>query len=208
VLTYAVVIAGISEVIYLGSKVFDDTLPIHIEVLLPAFVLGCVMKTSHEQEHEPGEARARHWVASAFMVLVGLSMPSMFGGSAAAAETATTVSAAQPMPGWGVIALHVLAVTVLSNIGKMYPALTYRGEADWRQRMAVAVAMWPRGEVGAGVLVLSISYGIGGPMTIVAMLSLTLNLVLTGLFILIVKRLLRGEAEGPSHPDLPEGLAA
>jgi hypothetical protein len=51
--------------------------------------------------------------------------------------------------------------------------------------------MWPRGEVGAGILVLSISYGLGGPVITVAMISLALNLVLTGVFILIVKKLLR-----------------
>jgi hypothetical protein len=61
--------------------------------------------------------------------------------------------------------------------------------------MAVAVGMWPRGEVGAGVLVLSLSYGIGGPVVTVAMLSLALNLALTGVFILIVKRLIRGVSE-------------
>jgi hypothetical protein len=44
--------------------------------------------------------------------------------------------------------------------------------------------------------VLSLSYGIGGPIVTVAMLSLTLNLALTGVFILIVKRLISGVEEG------------
>ena len=47
----------------------------------------------------------------------------------------------------------------------------------------------------AGVLVLSLSYGIGGPIVTVAMLSLALNLALTGVFILIVKRLIDGVPE-------------
>ena len=51
--------------------------------------------------------------------------------------------------------------------------------------------MWPRGEVGAGVLVISIGYGIGGQIVTVAMLSLAFNLLLTGVFILIVRKLLR-----------------
>ena len=72
----------------------------------------------------------------------------------------------------------------------------YRREAHWRHRLAVAVGMWPRGEVGAGVLVLSVSYGIGGPVVTVAMLSLALNLALTGVFILIVKQLIDGVPEG------------
>lgn len=78
----------------------------------------------------------------------------------------------------------------------MFPAFCYRREAHWRHRLAVAVGMWPRGEVGAGVLVLSVSYGIGGPVVTVAMLSLALNLALTGIFILIVKQLIDGVPEG------------
>ena len=93
--------------------------------------------------------------------------------------------------GWGMIALHVLLITLISNLGKMFPAFCYRKEAHWRERLAVAIGMWPRGEVGAGVLVLSLSYGIGGPVVTVAMLSLALNLALTGVFILWVKRLIR-----------------
>jgi len=58
------------------------------------------------------------------------------------------------------------------------------------ERLALAIGLWPRGEVGAGVLIISISYGIGGPVVAVAALSLALNLVLTGGFIWIVKRLL------------------
>jgi len=41
----------------------------------------------------------------------------------------------------------------------------------------------------AGVLVISLSYGIGGPIVTISMLSLALNLLLTGVFIYIVKRL-------------------
>lgn len=84
----------------------------------------------------------------------------------------------------------MLVVTVLSNLGKMFPALCYRKEARFKERLALAIGMWPRREVGAGVLVLSISYGIGGPIVTVAALSLALNLVLTGVCIWLVKKLL------------------
>ena len=43
--------------------------------------------------------------------------------------------------------------------------------------------------MGAGVLILSLSYGISGPIVTVAMLCLALNLILTGAFIVIVKKL-------------------
>ncbi len=242
VLLYAAVIVGISEVLYAGSKVVDPSVPIHIEVLLPAFVLGCIARprgsSCHEgpeaiehQLHEllerPGERRATTLVSAAFMVLVGLSMPALFDGpdaqhpapspatlhAAAPADAVddpglhggspegrfeTTITASQPDLGWGMIALHVLVITLLGNLGKMFPAFCYRREAHWRHRLAVAIGMWPRGEVGAGVLVLSLSYGIGGPIVTVAMLSLALNLALTGVFVLIVKRLIKDTPETPA----------
>ena len=124
--------------------------------------------------------------------------PTLHGAGAPAAEAAAAeigssqqigrITAAQPSMSWAWIILHVLIVTLISNVGKMFPAFCYRKEAHWRERLAVAIGMWPRGEVGAGVLVISLSYGIGGPIVTIAMLSLALNLMLTGAFIYIVKR--------------------
>lgn len=235
VLFYAALIVGASEALYAGSKLVDPSVPIHIEVLLPAFVIGCLARPRHtsagapadEVEHalhealeRPRERRAATVVSAAFMVLVGLSMPAIFEGpdaehpvpSPASLHAAapggavdepmkegvgeTRVTASQPNLGWNMIAIHVLILTLLSNIGKMFPALCYRREVHWRHRLAVSVGMWPRGEVGAGILVLSLSYGIGGPIVTVAMLSLALNLALTGAFILIVKRLIDGVPAG------------
>jgi Na+:H+ antiporter len=218
VLSYALGITAISEVIYYATGVLDDTLPIHIEVLLPAFVLGMVMKipagtnphVDDEREgHQEGpeaenEQRVSGIISGVFMVLVGLSMPSIIGGGQAVGEALKSVTGSQPMIGWGTIAIHVLVVTVISNIGKMFPAFVYRKEAHWRERLAVAIGMWPRGEVGAGILILSISYGLGGPVVTVAMISLALNLVLTGVFIMIVKKLLRG-VPGTGHQNKPAG---
>lgn len=236
VLAYSVGITAISEFVYKGSKLIDESVPIHIEVLLPAFVLGCVMAypkqdkngdvkksdlehNGHEAIETPTERRVAALVAAVFMVLVGLSMPLILSGDAAvrggamaqtvepslhaagapmAEATASRIgdtkeigriTAAQPGMGWELIFLHVLLITIISNIGKMFPALCYRQEAHWRERLAVAIGMWPRGEVGAGVLVISLSYGIGGPIVTIAMLSLALNLLLTGVFIYFVKRL-------------------
>ena len=49
-------------------------------------------------------------------------------------------------------------ITLLSNLGKMFPLFCYRKEVHWRHRLAVAIGMWPRGEVGAGVLVISLVF--------------------------------------------------
>ncbi len=209
VLGYAALITAVSEAIYYGSALLDDTLPIHIEVLLPAFVIGCVMARPPGHDPHSDDAREGHLegpeseseqrtsaiISACFMVLVGLSMPAVFTSSVGSAET---VTGSQPMPGWGTIVLHALAVTAISNLGKMFPLFCYRNEATWSERLAVSVAMWPRGEVGAGVLIVSLSYGIGGPILTVAILSLALNISLTGLFILWVKRLLAAdETRGP-----------
>jgi Kef-type K+ transport system membrane component KefB len=201
VLAYAAGLTGLSELLYIAGTIIDDTVPLHIEILLPAFALGCVLGRppgsdphvddtleGHQAGPEsPGEQRVATLVAAIFMALVGLSLPSLV--TEAVPETGT-LSAAQPIPSWGVMAGHVLALTGLANLGKMVPALCYRREAHWKERLALAIGMWPRGEVGAGVLALSLSYGLGGPMVTVAMLSLALNLVLTGAFIALVKHLM------------------
>ena len=56
--------------------------------------------------------------------------------------------------------------------------------------------MFPRGEVGAGVLAVSIGYGVSGMAVTVAILSLALNLTCTGLFVWAVNRLLAADRPG------------
>ena len=96
----------------------------------------------------------------------------------------------QHFPGWGIIALHVLIITILCNLGKMFPIFCYRQEAGRKERAALSIGMWPRGEVGAGVLRNLLSYGISDPLLVVAVLSLALNLLCSGIFVLAVKKLI------------------
>ncbi|MCY2988297.1 MAG: sodium:proton antiporter [Planctomycetota bacterium] len=208
VLSYAVLTALVCEAAYLGSQWLLQE-PVHVEVLLPAFVLGCLMRwptganphgddqrEGHQEGPEhPVEQRVATIVSAAFMILVGLSMPPMFGQhqapeAFAIQDPAATLSGSLPFPGWGPIAVHVLVLTVLINFGKMFPLLCYRREVRVKERLALSIGLWPRGEVGAGVLLLSLSYGIGGPLVTVGVLCLAMNLVLTGAFIGAVKKLL------------------
>ena len=204
VLGYSCVIVAVSEVIYWSTKALDHDVPIHLEVLLPAFVLGCIMRhpsvSSSGQETAEGkhggdsesniEATVATVVSALFMVLVGLSMPSIFGETGMSAKE-DIISAQQPPLTLGTLILHVLILTLIINLGKLFPAFCYRREAHWRQRLAVAIGMMPRGEVGAGIILLSLTYGIGGPMVSVAVLSLALNLVLTPGFVYVVNYLIR-----------------
>jgi Kef-type K+ transport system membrane component KefB len=203
VLGYAAVIALASALVYRGSLLIDPDVPVHIEVLLPAFVLGCIAKplphrpASEIREDDPeGLASSRERTVSViisgiFMLLVGLSMPPAFSDAGPDNSAASTLSARVPMPAWPILMVHVLVVTLLSNLGKMFPLACYRQRASFHERLALSISMWPRGEVGAGILVVGLSYGLSGPVMTVALLSLALNLVLTGGFILMVKALLK-----------------
>jgi Kef-type K+ transport system membrane component KefB len=212
VLGYAAALAVGSEAIFQLSGMFDPQTPIHFEVMLPAFILGCMMaKPEHgldERDALEGqqpdsdskqEQRVSEIISGSFMLLVGLSMPSIVGSALPATGAGVgRVSNGAGFPGWGMLAVHVLVVTALANLGKMFPALCYRKKASLRERLALSVALFPRGEVGAGVLVISLAYGISGTATTVALLSLALNLMLTGVFIVAVKRLLASDR--PERP--------
>lgn len=179
---YALGVVFLSQFIYETSKlVFSNG--IHIEILLPAFVLGMVIKDKHNENK--ADISASNLISYFFMFLVGMTMPVFIGeldnGNGAA-------SATQPVMEWGEIAFHVVVVTVLSNIGKLYPLLHYK-DRKVSERLAISIGMFTRGEVGAGIIFIAIGYNIGGPLLAISVLTLVLNLVLTGFFIVFVRKL-------------------
>ncbi len=187
ILTYSVVVFGVTQLVYLLSKYyFGEEGSIHIEVLLPAFVLGMVMKTRHVESR--GERMAASGISFLFMFLVGLSMPLFIGMTAATGEAASSVTGSQPMMSWGVIAFHVVIVSLLSNLGKLFPMFFYR-DRKLSERLALSIGMFTRGEVGAGVIFIALGYSLGGPALVISVLTLVLNLVLTGIFVVWVKKL-------------------
>jgi len=215
VMIYSAIIVAVSEGISHGSKAIDEAAPIKVEVLLLGFVLGCLLARSptsrpgtsdasdtlKQKSYASQEERVSTIVCTCFMALAGLSMPLFVGFSGGGAQQvaaprftyegipAEILAHKEQFPGWGTIAIHVMVITLLSNIGKMFPALCYRQEASRKERLALGIGMFPRGEVGAGMLVLSLSYGIAGPALTVAVLSLALNLLCSGLFVVVIKKL-------------------
>lgn len=186
ILLYAVAVIFVT---WLVNRLFH----IHIEVLLPAFVLGMVMR--HKHFDTPVERKVSTGVSFLFMLLVGLSMPYFVGGGmesfsahSAAEGGAPSILGAQPMMSWGVIAFHVLIVSILSNVGKLVPLFFYR-DRMFEERLALSVGMFTRGEVGAGIIFIALGYHIGGPALIISVLTLVFNLILTGGFVVWVKRL-------------------
>jgi Kef-type K+ transport system membrane component KefB len=183
---YAFVITAITELLYYLTKYHIAMEAIHIEVLLPAFILGVVIETkehgdsSDELDHNAAhqDEKAQTCVSAIFMVLVGLSMPPLFSDQ----EEGASMDA-------GTFIGHVIAVSILMVLGKMFPVACYQKEATLCTRFALAVGMCPRGEVGAGVLLISLDLGIKGEAVGVAIVCLALNMIMTGGFIYTVKSL-------------------
>lgn len=180
---YAVLIFGMTWIV---NVLFG----IHVEILLPAFVLGMVIKNRHI--HNPVDANISNGISFIFMLLVGFSMPCFLGSAGSiftsgCAEDASILGN-QPMISWGMIMAHVLIVTLLSNIGKLVPLFFYK-ERKMEERLALSIGMFTRGEVGAGIIFIAVGYNIGGPALIISVLTLALNLILTGIFVLWVKQL-------------------
>ena len=184
-LLYSALTYGATYIVYLlTDHFFGEEGSVHIEVLLPAFVLGMVMKHGHSSSKS--DDRAATVISLVFMLLVGMSMP-LIHLEETPLQT-NSVIASLPMLSWGSIALHVIVVSLLSNIGKLTPMFFYR-DRSLKERLALSVGMFTRGEVGAGVIFIALGYHIGGPILLISVLTLVFNLILTGGFVLIVKRL-------------------
>ncbi len=200
VLIYSIVVAAICEGIYFVTVYLKDVSPTQLEILLPAFVLGCMLAFPSKKNSPHGlldnrpEKTAKTLIGALFVFLVGLSMPII-------EMTHDVASNHEKLSLWeykigalsaSFIPWHVLAITLLSNLGKMFPLFCYRREAGWKERLALSLGMCPRGEVGAGIIILAVGLvtHIDQSLIVIAMLSLALNLILTGPLIIIIKKLI------------------
>ena len=185
-LFYAALTYGATYVIYVVTDhFFGEEGSVHIEVLLPAFVFGMVMKHGHTASK--ADDRVASFISLFFMLLVGMSMP-LIQMDTVPVESTKSIIATLPMFSWGTLALHVVAISILSNVGKLVPMLFYR-DHSLKERLALSIGMFTRGEVGAGVIFIALGYHIGGPILLISVLTLVLNLILTGFFVVLVKRL-------------------
>ena len=198
-------IALYALLVWLATSTFDYATDLHLEVLVPAFALGCIIKSDHlhgSAEYaatpHPAIRTDRDWgaildlgVKGGFMLLAGMAMPRIALGELS-------------IP---IVVLHVVLITIVTNIGKCVPLLAYSAEATVRERLALSIGMFPRGEVGIGVLLVSLDIFrqqnlLTDPAVqqsiAVGALSLALNLCLTGLFIIAAIRLL-GSSGGVSE---------
>jgi len=210
---YSLLVAVVCEAIHFGTTSLELVETVQLEVLLPAFVLGCMARHGHDSHLKLPEAKGRsRWgirlgedevatiISAVFMVLVGLSMPPLFSEPEAVGHRRLLGAGrllggefddgddddVQHMDAWTIL-MHVVAVSFFMVVGKMFPTLCYRKEASIRTRLALSLGMCPRGEVGAGVIVISLNFGVSGPAVSIAVLCLALNLVLSSGFVMAVK---------------------
>ena len=188
ILFYSFLVFIATQSLYLISKsLYGEAGSIHIEVLLPAFMVGMIMK--HKEIDTPVEHKVATGISFLFMFLVGMSMPHFIGVDFAETQAGEySVTGSQEMMPWGVIIFHVLIVSLLSNIGKLFPVFFYR-DRKFSERLALSIGMFPRGDVGAGVIFIALGYNLGGPALLISVLTIVLNLILTGIFVLWVKKL-------------------
>jgi Kef-type K+ transport system membrane component KefB len=168
-----------SVVIWGGALLFELGTGLHFEILIPSFCFGCLLIDNRHQGLSQAEIHRRifgfdHGMKAAFMFLVGLSLPRIEGDV-----------------DWNLTFTHAIGITILSNLGKCYPLFCYRREATLRERFALCVSLFPRGELGGGILAISaITYQVHDFAAVVSAVSLFLNLVLTGAFIIAVRLLI------------------
>lgn len=186
ILGYATVLVFIFQGVYeITKELFGPDSAIHIEILLPAFILGMMMKT--KEHHTKADETAGSVISYMFMFLVGLSAPLFVGVDFSATAGDCVIGQVGDMS-WGEIAGHVLVTTALSNIGKLLPMFFYR-DRSLTERLALSIGMFTRGEVGAGIVFIALGYGLGGPLLAISLLTILTNLILTGFFVMIVKAL-------------------
>ena len=186
ILGYSTILVALFEGIYVVTKeIFGPDSAVHIEILLPAFILGMVMKT--REHHSKSDETASSIISYLFMFLVGLSAPLFIGVDFSATAGDCVIGQVGDMS-WGEIAFHVLITTALSNIGNLLPVFFYR-DRSLTERLALSIGMFTRGEVGAGIVFIALGYGLGGPLLAIALLTILTNLILTGFFVVIVKSL-------------------
>ena len=188
ILFYSFLVFIATQSLYLISKsLYGEAGSIHIEVLLTAFIVGMIMK--HKEIDTPVEHKVATGISFLFMFLVGMSMPHFIGVDFAETQAGEySVTGSQEMMPWGMIIFHVLIVSLLSNIGKLFPVFFYR-DRKFSERLALSIGMFTRGEVGAGVIFIALGYNLGGPALLISVLTIVLNLILTGIFVLWVKKL-------------------
>eukprot|EP00930_Biecheleria_cincta_P097064 TRINITY_DN8879_c0_g1_i1.p1 TRINITY_DN8879_c0_g1~~TRINITY_DN8879_c0_g1_i1.p1 ORF type:complete len:569 (+),score=97.03 TRINITY_DN8879_c0_g1_i1:123-1709(+) len=193
---YAALVTAVCEGMY-----FLTNGRVHVEVLLPAFALGCMTRicmpddTWCEVLDEEKEGQVKNFVSTGFMLLVGLSMPSLFSTGGAQMSSLA-------------IAGHVLAVSILMVLGKMMLLFCYKDEADLRTRLALSLGMCPRGEVGAGVIAISLGLGMRGTPVTIAVLSLAVNLLLSSGFIMAIDHLMRSQRPRAAEPSTSSSSAS
>jgi Kef-type K+ transport system membrane component KefB len=176
-------------------EVLNDVVPRHHDVSKVEAAKGGSQHSAHSEPWDVEEV-VNTVISAVFMLLVGLAMPALIGNNAE--DNSGGLSG-------GTIALHIFLVTILMILGKMFPIVCYKQEVNFKQRLGLCLGMCPRGEVGASIIVISLELGIKGPSVIISMCALGINLVMSGVFIFMVKYLVKDAGSMFEGADLEGG---
>ena len=125
-----------------------------------------------------------------FMFLVGMSMPHFIGVNFA--ETHCGGIFGDRFAGNDVVGDDSVSCGncfFVVERGKAYVLCSFYRDRKLSERLALSIGMFTRGEVGAGIIFIALGYNLGGPALVISVLTLVLNLILTGIFVLWVKNL-------------------
>merc|ERR1719453_596530 len=92
--------------------------------------------------------------------------------------------------GWGIVIIHVVLLNILMLVGKLLICLFYADDTVRKQRFALGLAMCPRGEIGASVIIITIQTLTGhiDPAYLgIVVLTVIGNLLVSCLLIIYVK---------------------
>ena len=101
ILLYSVVLFAVTEILYrITTHFYGSEGSIHIEILLPAFILGIIMRKDHSIVPSIQEEKVSNSISYFFMLLVGISMPLFIGVDYSEMLTMSSAKINQiPMPG-------------------------------------------------------------------------------------------------------------
>lgn len=150
---------------------------VDLEILLFAFIFGMLLAKSHAKPTK-NEVRLDRVLKVVFMLCVGLIFP----------KTRLTQFS------YSEIILHVCVITVLSSVGKFVAFFFYKKHASFQERMALCIALLPRGELSAGIIAIGIIFKMPPAIIAITGLSLAVNLCFKGVLIKGVATILKKKA--------------
>lgn len=154
-------------------------LHVELEILLPGFILGMLLVIP--KYFQENKKRTELVLKVLFMFFVGILFPKLHFEQFTFKE----------------FVFDVVVVFILSNLGKCVAFFAYSKQASVKERLALSIGLFPRGELSLGIIALCIELGLHPKAIALAGFSLALNLCFKGVFVQSVVWLLKSKRPVP-----------